>query len=644
MDSAPALSTKGRVWHPGGAHPFAGINAALVHNGDFANYHSVSEYLAQRHIYPQFLTDTEVSILLFDLLDRTYHYPLEYIIEAMAPTSELDFERLPGEKQKIYRAIQATHMHGSPDGPWFFIIARSIPEERKFQLLGITDTAMLRPQVFAFCDGEVQVGLICSEKQAIDAALLSLSKEDSRICPVADRYWNARGGSHTDGGAFIFNMERNSSGKLRMTCTDKFGIPVPMPAMTDACDFSAAITIPNSNIENSIQQCFGTGSAVALFDYVLDNIPHWSFTDVRMACRVITELSEDPEKTATAIEALTLLNDRRYSTGSKKRSHIIHILRDALNRLFSSIPGFDKKESRKSPYRLIDYGTRDLLRPPHPGETTLVINARGFSPEGDDSDATLLLNGFIKGWRHFICFNCAGQRFIGCGLGPQTQGVTIDVYDSSGDYLGSGIDGLTITVHGNAQDQLGQIIKSGKLVIHGDTGQTFMYGAKGGSVYVMGNAAGRPLINSVGKPRVVINGTCLDFLAESFMAGDALNGGGFVILNGITFDDDGRMIAQREPYPGSNLFSLASGGAIYIRDPERYIVHQQLNGGEFAPLTDGDWDIILPYLEENERLFGVQVDKLLTVDGERRVPAEVYRKVAPVALAALSVTMNISDE
>ena len=34
--------TKGRVWHPGGAHPFIGLNEALVHNGDFANYHSVS--------------------------------------------------------------------------------------------------------------------------------------------------------------------------------------------------------------------------------------------------------------------------------------------------------------------------------------------------------------------------------------------------------------------------------------------------------------------------------------------------------------------------------------------------------------------------------------------------------------------------
>ena len=68
--------TKGRVWHPGGAHPFGVMNTALVHNGDFANYSSVCEYLVQRNIYPQFLTDTEVSVQIFDLLDRIYHYPL----------------------------------------------------------------------------------------------------------------------------------------------------------------------------------------------------------------------------------------------------------------------------------------------------------------------------------------------------------------------------------------------------------------------------------------------------------------------------------------------------------------------------------------------------------------------------------------
>ncbi|MEJ2648500.1 MAG: hypothetical protein P8016_08865, partial [Sedimentisphaerales bacterium] len=85
-----------------------------------------------------------------------------------------------------------------------------------------------------------------------------------------------------------------------------------------------------------------------------------------------------------------------------------------------------------------------------------------------------------------------------------------------------------------------------------------------------------------------------------------------------------------------NLFSLASGGAIYIRDPHRSVSEQQLNGGEFTTLTEQDWDLILPFLEENERLFGISVDELLIVDGHKRMPEQVYRKVRPVKLKALA--------
>jgi glutamate synthase domain-containing protein 3 len=178
-------------------------------------------------------------------------------------------------------------------------------------------------------------------------------------------------------------------------------------------------------------------------------------------------------------------------------------------------------------------------------------------------------------------------------------------------------------------------MKQGKLVVHGDVGQTFLYGAKGGEVYVLGNAAGRPMINAVGRPRVVINGTCLDYLAESFMAGDPLKGGGFVILNGVSFDPHGRLMPLPTPYPGSNLFSLASGGAIYVRDPHRLLIEEQLNGGVFAELSQADWDLIKPYLEENERLFGIGVEELLTVDGVRQEPDQVYRQVKARGLAVL---------
>ncbi len=632
--------TKGRVWHPGGAHPFAAIDMALVHNGDFANYHSVTEYLKQRHIYPQFLTDTEVSALLFDLLTRTYHYPLEYIIEALAPTTELDFDRLDPEKQKIYRAIQATHIHGSPDGPWFFIIARNLFRQRQFQLMGITDTAMLRPQVFAFCDGEVQVGLIGSEKQAIDATLLSLSKDDKRICPVADRYWNARGGSHNDGGAFIFNLQKNPAGKIRIAVTDKFGNPVPMPGGTEPCDFSRELPAASESADFKpaiANERFVAGDSLAIFETLREQIPQWSFDQFRRACREITNQGKDASRTATAIEVFALLNDRRYSTGTKKRSHVLQVIHTELSRLLGSLPNIGSKDAVKSAFRLIDFATRGNLRPPNEGETTLVIDAANFAPEGCNCDAELLVDAFMKGWRHFISFNCIGQRYIGCGLGPETADVTIEVFGSSGDYLGSGIDGLAITVHGNAQDQLGQIIKEGKMVVHGDVGQTFMYGAKGGVVYVLGNAAGRPLINSVGKPRVVINGTCLDFLAESFMAGDPNRGGGFVILNGVKFNDEGKLVPLPEPYPGSNIFSLASGGAIFVRDPQKTMVDQQLNGGKFAKLTDDDWELILPYLEENQKLFGITVEQLLTVNGKRFKPCQVYRKVIPGNIKAIAV-------
>lgn len=640
--------TKGRVWHPGGAHPFAGIDMALVHNGDFANYHSVSEYLLQRHIRPQFLTDTEVSALMFDLLHRTYHYPLEYIIEALAPTTELDFDRLPLEKQEIYRAIQAAHIHGSPDGPWFFILARNLAQDNMFQLLGITDTAMLRPQVFAFLDGEVQVGLIGSEKQAIDATLESLAQDDERICPIADRYWNARGGSHTDGGSFMFNLRKDATGTVRIDCTDKFGNTVPTPQHRGACDFSVAVEPLDHHPEMAlpIHEYLDHSRLSSLFTHIRDHAASWTFAEFRLACRIVASWAQHPSQIRTAIEALTLLLDRTYDTGSKKVSHIKTIVRSELYRLFRHVPDLVSPASQDTELRFIDFERRATLRPPQKKESTLVIDANGFTPEGSDCDAALLVDAYGAGWRHFISFACRGQRYIGCGLGPETDDVVIDVYGSSGDYLASGMDGLSITVHGNAQDQLAQIIKRGKLVVHGDVGQTFMYGAKGGHIYVLGNGAGRPMINSVGRPRVVINGTCLDFLGESFMAGDPHNNGGFVVLNGVRFDDKGKVVPLAEPYPGSNLFSLASGGCAFLRDPKHKLVEEQLNGGELVPFEQRDWDLMLPHLEENERLFGITITDLLTVDGELCSPLKVYRKVVPVQNKALSnkVEYELEDD
>ena len=56
-----------------------------------------------------------------------------------------------------------------------------------------------------------------------------------------------------------------------------------------------------------------------------------------------------------------------------------------------------------------------------------------------------------------------------------------------------------------------------------------------------------------------------------------------------------------------------------------------LNGGKFVPLTQADWELIHPYLEENERQFGISIrEDLLTVGGRHRNPVDIYRKVVPV--------------
>ncbi len=167
--------TKGRVWHPGGAHPFIGLNEALVHNGDFANYHSVCEYLASatssRSSSPTprsrcccSTCGTGCTAIRWSTSSRPWRRRPSW-------TSTGCRRRSSGSTGRSRRPTSTPRRtaRGSSSSP------AAWPRPKQFQLLGITDTAMLRPQVFALQEGEVSIGLICSEKQAIDATLASLA-------------------------------------------------------------------------------------------------------------------------------------------------------------------------------------------------------------------------------------------------------------------------------------------------------------------------------------------------------------------------------------------------------------------------------------------------------------------------------------
>jgi hypothetical protein len=62
-------------------------------------------------------------------------------------------------------------------------------------------------------------------------------------------------------------------------------------------------------------------------------------------------------------------------------------------------------------------------------QAILIVNAAKFLPEGEESNARLIVKAYEMGWKRFIVYNAHGQRFCGSGLGNHTTGVRIDVYD-----------------------------------------------------------------------------------------------------------------------------------------------------------------------------------------------------------------------
>jgi len=341
--------TRGRVWHPGGAHPFVGLQEALVHNGDFANYHAVCEYLRQWGLVPQFITDTEVSVLLFDLYSRVLGYPLEFVIEALAPTPEGDFERLDKRRQRIYRAIQSAHLHGSPDGPWFFIVARAEPGTGVPQLIGITDVSMLRPQVFCLYEGEKSYGAIASEKQALDAFFEELALKDSGVPPLADRYWAARGGSCTDGGAFVYTLKKEN-GTTTLNVRDKFGNQVK------GNSFPGTHKEKQSSPLHLERRTNNRGKESTLKEWE-NGIPDRSSSFLQEPFDgMLKELKKDlqydrfenfkdgakklvkKEGSKKALEKLTLLRDRRWDPGDGRRTFQIAAIEQSIKQILDFVP------------------------------------------------------------------------------------------------------------------------------------------------------------------------------------------------------------------------------------------------------------------------------------------------------------------
>jgi hypothetical protein len=146
------------------------------------------------------------------------------------------------------------------------------------------------------------------------------------------------------------------------------------------------------------------------------------------------------------------------------------------------------------------------LKEPQKKEELLVVDARGFKPEGIDPLRVLscyLDHAHRMGWRNFIVYRAGGQRGIGMGMGSGlTFDTTVDVFGSPGEYCGAFNMGTLVRVHNHAQNFTGMVMHSGTLEIHGDAGKVTGYSAKGGTFNILGNVVDRGWVCAVSDQRV----------------------------------------------------------------------------------------------------------------------------------------------
>jgi len=224
-----------------------------------------------------------------------------------------------------------------------------------------------------------------------------------------------------------------------------------------------------------------------------------------------------------------------------------------------------------------------------------ILNAAGLSYQ----ELNVIIHHLLaEGKKEIYIKNALGQRFVGCGLKGKSRLVVEGV---PGNNLGSYLDGPWIEVKGNGQDGIGNTMNSGTIVVHGNAGDIAGYAMRGGEIYVKGNVGYRCGIHMKAyrekQPVLVIGGRAGSFLGE-YMAG------GIIIVLGYDLPDH---LCPVGDYVGTGMH----GGVIYIRGrlDESRVAKETV----ISVLDAGDWELLSKYVENFNRLFGLQAD----LKGER---------------------------
>ena len=155
----------------GGAHPFAILDKAVVHNGEITSYGTNVRWL-EMHGYNCLLkTDTEVISYIYDKLARKDNLSKEDVCSVMAPVLWEEIDRNQDEEKRILRQIYGPAIVNGPFG---------IVLSHEGGAIVLNDRNKLRPVVCA-----VSGNTYYASSEECSIRLLS---------PDVDELWSPRGG------------------------------------------------------------------------------------------------------------------------------------------------------------------------------------------------------------------------------------------------------------------------------------------------------------------------------------------------------------------------------------------------------------------------------------------------------------------
>jgi hypothetical protein len=105
---------------------------------------------------------------------------------------------------------------------------------------------------------------------------------------VADKYWTARGGSASDGGAFMFTVKDTGKGdgSKQLICTDKFGriVSTPKGQKHYRPEEGEIVSEPSAEISILLGEGLAAEEDQALKRQCLERLPDWSYASLVAFC------------------------------------------------------------------------------------------------------------------------------------------------------------------------------------------------------------------------------------------------------------------------------------------------------------------------------------------------------------------------